>query len=412
MPTFAYKIRKNGQMQTGTLEAESRNAASQELRQGGAILLQLQPTNAAASTSGKDSGAIAPWQRFFISKSQIELSLRQLASLLKAGVPIMTSLEAVGTQSSPMLGKIYHNVAQKVRQGYSMKRSLQENAACFGNVTIGLIDVGEANGTLDEMFLYAANLMERGRKIKGQILQAFTYPGIVFLVAMGVSYFLVVHVLPKIMEFITKQAKNIEMPLPTRMLMATNDFLWAYGIYLMLLPILLVVLYIVARKNPEVCEKMDYAMLYIPLLGKAFREHSNTMWSQTLGALIKSGVDVLVALELVEGVLSNQHYARQIHQVREIVRQGGSLSKGIQATTLARFCPMCLSMVSVSERSGNVDTALLNVAEYCEEQLSRRVAILGKLVEPALFAFIGGIVGFIYFAFFLAMLATTHSAAG
>ncbi|MDO4571268.1 MAG: type II secretion system F family protein [Planctomycetia bacterium] len=415
MPTFAYKIRKNGRTQVGSIEAESLHAASRQLRQDGGILLQIrQETSSSASRSSASAapGALDGLQRLMISKGQIELSLRQLASLLRAGVPIMTALEAVGTQSSPALGKVYLRIAQKVRLGYSMKRSLQEEAAFFGDVTIGLIDVGEANGTLDEMFLYASNLMERGRKIKSQIVQAFTYPGIVFFVAMGVSYFLVVHVLPKIMEFITKQAKSIEMPLPTRMLMATNDFLWAYGAYLVLIPPIIIAIFFFARKNPEVCEKMDYAMLYIPLLGKAFREHSNAMWSQTLGALIKSGVDVLVALELVEGVLGNKHYASQIRIIRNVVRQGGSLSKGIQATTLARFCPMALSMVSVSEQSGSVDTALLSVADYCEEQLTRRVAILGKLVEPALFAFIGGIVGFIYFAFFLAMLATTHSAAG
>ncbi|MDO4550006.1 MAG: type II secretion system F family protein [Planctomycetia bacterium] len=409
MPTFTYKIRKNGQTLTGKVEAETVSTAAKELRQGGGIVLQIQATSDISATSS-ESGRTLP--QFFISKTQIELSLRQLASLLKAGVPVLTALEAVGTQSSSALGKIYMRVAQKVRLGYSMKRSLQEEASCFGKVTIGLIDVGEANGTLDEMFLYAANLMERGRKIKSQIVQAFTYPAIVMVVAMGVSYFLVVHVLPKIMEFIVKQAKNIEMPLPTRMLMATNDFLWAYGVYLILVPVILVVMYVLARRNPDVCEKMDYAMLFIPLLGKAFREHSNTMWSQTLGALVKSGVDILVALELVEGVMSNKHYAAQIRIIREYVRQGGSLSKGIQYTTLAKFCPMCLSMVSVSERSGSVDTALLSVADYSEEQLSRRVAILGKLVEPVLFAFIGLIVGFIYFAFFLAMMATTHSAAG
>lgn len=417
MTTFEYKIRGNDGLRSGVLEAESLHAASLELRKTGGTILSIRPgagrsVRVSSSTTGAEINANATLDKLLISKSQIELSLRQLASLLKAGVPILTALEAVAEQSPKRLGMLYSRVAGKVRRGYSMKKSLEEDAGCFGKITIGLIDVGEANGTLDEMFLYAATLMERGRKIRSQIVQAFTYPVIVFLVAIGVAYFLVVHVLPKIMEFISKQSTSIEMPMPTRMLMATNDFLWAYGVFLAMVPFALAAAYILARKNDGLCERIDRATLFTPLLGKAFREHANTMWCQTLGALIKSGVDILVALELVEGVMGNRHYAVQIHKVRETVKQGGSLSKGIGDTTLARLCPMCMSMVSVSEKSGNTDTSLLHVADYCEEQLTRRVAILGKFVEPALFVVIGGIVGFIYFAFFMAMMATTHSAAG
>lgn len=410
MPSFEYKVQRNGTIQAGVIDAESLHNASLELRKDGGTILSIRQGKA---TAAKASGSVeaSNTEGLLIPKSQIEMSLRQLSSLLRAGVPIIASLEAVSEQSTARLGRVYRRVTEKVRRGYAMKRTLEEEAPFFGPVTIGLIDVGEANGTLDEMFAYSATLMERARKIRGQIVQAFSYPAIVFLVAMGIAYFLVVHVLPKIMEFITKQSKAVELPLPTRMLMQIYDFLMAYGVFVMLAPFAIVAVFVLLRRNPDIRERLDCAMLYIPLLGKAFREHSNTMWCQTLGALIKSGVDILVALELVEGVMSNRHYAVQIRKVREIVKQGGSLSKGIESTTLAKLCPMCLSMVSVSEKSGNTDTSLLHVAEYCEEQLTRRVTILGKFVEPALFVVIGGIVGFIYFAFFLAMMATTNAAA-
>ncbi|MDR1959658.1 MAG: type II secretion system F family protein [Planctomycetaceae bacterium] len=399
------------------IQADSLQNASQELRKGGEMILFLRVDSAQKHRPmtrprvTEDHGRFGSMaERIFVFSSQIELCLRQLASLLTAGVPIMTALQAVGEQAPPILGKIYLRIAEKVRLGYSMKRSLEEDAACFGKVTIGLIGVGEANGTLDEMFRYSADLMERARRVRSQIVQAFTYPAIVMVVAMGVGYFLVAHVLPKIMDFVTRQSKNIEMPLPTRMLIRANDFLWTYGLYLMILPFFLTAAYFFARRNPVVCERIDRFWLYVPILGKAFREHANTMWCRTLGALIKSGVDVLIALDLVEEVLKNQHFTKQIRKVREIIKQGGSLSKGISSTTLAGLCPMCLSMISVSERSGSLDTALLHVADYSEEQLTRRVAMIGKFIEPAIFVIIGGVVGFIYFAFFLAMLAATHSA--
>jgi type IV pilus assembly protein PilC len=120
---------------------------------------------------------------------------------------------------------------------------------------------------------------------------------------------------------------------------------------------------------------------------------------------------VLVALQLVEETIGNLHYAGQFRQMREVVRQGGSLGKGLRDSTLRRLCPIGLTMVSVSEESGGLDTSLLKVADYSEEQLSRRVGILGKLVEPAIFVVVGGMVGFVYFAFFMAMLTVTRSAA-
>ncbi|MDR1484773.1 MAG: type II secretion system F family protein [Planctomycetaceae bacterium] len=410
MSKFQYKINQNGSVKSGFINADSLHLASVELRRQGGVIISLREVTSEESSTGFSELLGKLSERIFIFSGQIELCLRQLSSLLHAGVPILDALLAVGGQAPPQLRKIYLRLAEKVRRGYSMKRSMQEDASCFGDITIGLVGVGEANGTLDEMFRYAADLMERGRRVRAQIVQAFAYPAIVMLVAIGVSYFLVVHVLPKIITFISKQAKSVELPLPTKILLAANDFIWAYGMYIVLVPILLTTAFILMRRNAVMCERIDYFCLFIPLIGKAYREHSNTMWCRTLGALLQSGVGLLAALELVEGVMSNKHYAAQLRKVYNMVKQGDAVSKGIATTTLSKFCPMSLAMVSVSERSGSLDVSLLHVADYCEEQLTRRVAMLGKFIEPAIFVFIGGIVGFIYFAFFLAMLAATKSA--
>jgi len=411
MHHFRYKINKNGTVKMGVIDAESPHRAALELQKLGGTILQLQAVTEHETEKGSSSSRRTFAERFLIFGSQVELSLRQLASLLKAGVPIMEALQSVGEQSPPLLRNVHARIAEKVRHGYPMKKTLQEEAACFGNITIGLIGIGEANGTLDEMFRYSADLMERSRKVRSLIVQAFTYPAIVLAVAAGISYFLVAHVLPKIVTFISKQSKQIELPLPTRILMETNDFLCFYGMYLLAAPIILGITYFFARKNPVLCEQIDRLCLRCPLLGKAYRDHCNTMWCRTLGALLKSGIDILTALKLVEEVMNNRHYALQFNKMCAMVKQGESFSKSVRKTTLGKWCPMALSMIAVSEKSGTVDTSLLHVADYCEEQLGRRVIMLGKFIEPAIFIIIGGIVGFIYFAFFLAMIAATHSAA-
>ncbi len=419
MASYRYKIQQNGSAQSGSLEANSVQEASAILRRQGGVILQLRAEAKASKPAGEGNASAKPvdgqrWRpvanRLLILRSQTELTLRQMGSLLGAGVPILAALHAVGEQAPPLLSHVYARIAEKVRRGHSLKKCLEEEAPFLGKVTIGLIAVGEANGTLDAMLTYAADLMENSRKIRGQIVQAFTYPAIVVLVGFGIGYFLVAHVFPKIMVFIEKQGKSVQLPMPTRMLIEVNDFLSVYGIHVLLAPVALMAAYVLARRSPVIGERIDYIKLRLPLLGKAFRELANAMWCRTLGSLLGSGVDVLSALQLVEETVGNLHYSSQFRKMRETVRQGGSLGKGLRESTLRRLCPIGLTMVSVSEESGGLDTSLLKVADYSEEQLSRRVGILGKLVEPAIFVVVGGMVGFVYFAFFMAMLAVTRAA--
>lgn len=412
MAAFAYKGMRRGQRGEGMVAADSPAAAREKLRAEGWIVLEIK--EGAAGGKGVADGDAGMFERLacrvFISKGQWEQSLRQLASLLHAGVPILTAFNAVSRHAEPLLARVYARVAKKLRQGHALKRCLAEEAPYIGRVPIGLIGVGEANGTLDEMLNYAATLMEQSRKVKGQITQAFAYPAFVCVGAMGMAYYMVRVVFPQVMKFIQKQGGKVQLPWPTRALIQINDFVGEYGIYLFATPFVLVSMFFLARHFKGSAEKVDRALLRIPLLGKAFLDHSNTMWCRTLGALLGSGVDIIAALELVQGAMGNQFYTLLFGKMREVVRQGRSLSDSMKKAGLARLCPMAMTMVAVSEESGGLDVSLQHVANYCQERLERRVALLSKMVEPAIFIVVGGMVGFVYFAFFLAMLAVTRSA--
>jgi len=410
---FNYTAIRDGSRRSGTVEADSRQAALQQLRAQGCAVLSLQP-----APEQKKSGASAQKKRdtgralagLFISKAQTEIALQQLASLLRAGVPIITAFSAISRQASRTLSRIFERVALKVKQGNSLQRSLEEEAPFLGRVTLGLIGVGESNGTLDEMLAYAAELMEKSRKVRGQIVQAFAYPGFVVLVAVGVSYYMVAVVFPKIMTFIQKQGSRVELPAPTRILIAVSDFTMEWGLVLLIAPVAAGVALVLLRRIPRYGRRIDYVLLKIPLLGLAFREHCNTMWCRTLGALMGSGIDVVSALSLVGHTMGNLYYVEQFRIMQDIIRQGRSLTHGITTTALHRLCPLAVTMVAVSEETGGLSDSLLFVANYSEDRLSRRTALLGTLIEPAIFIIVGGIVGFVYFSFFLAMLAVTKSA--
>ena len=410
---FEYTVLRNSARRQGTIEADSKQAAVNRLRNDGCAILDIRASTKNRASGGETGGRPtldAIGKRVLISKGQVEIALRQLASLLHAGVPIMTALQSVEKQAPGALRGVFARIAAKVRQGNSLQRSLEEEAPFMGRVSLGLIGVGEANGTLDDMLTYSANLMEQTRKLRGQIVEAFAYPAIVVLGAMGVSYYMVAVVFPKIMTFIQKQGKNVPLPWPTRVLIRVSDFAMDYGLYVLAAPIVIAVVLLLARRVKRFGERIDENFLRIPLLGRAFRDHSNTMWCRTLGALLGNGIDAVTALTLIQQTMGNMFYALQFESMREIVRQGRSLTHGLGKTALHRLCPMASAMVSVSEESGGLDESLEHVARYSEEHLARRVALLSKMVEPAIFVVVGGIVGFVYFAFFMAMLSVTKSA--
>jgi type IV pilus assembly protein PilC len=410
MPTFRYIVLQAGIRREGVLEADSERAAAARLRADGASVLSLSPapTDSTAPTNAQRLERLA--DRVMIRSQSVELTLRQLGSLLRSGVPILTALNALARTASPPLRKALMRTVGVIREGKSFSKALAANLPGIDRVTIGLLGVGEANGTLDRMAIHAADLKERSRKTREQILQAFSYPVVVMLAAMGVGAYMVRSVFPVVMKFIESSRRAAELPLPTRMVIALDGFLTTYGLYVLLAPVVVIVLVIALRRSARSGEWVDAIALRLPLLGGAFKFHANAMWCSTLGSLLASGLDVLAAVDLVRGTMSNWHYASQFERVRAMLRDGSSLSKSIESTELQRLTPMAHTLVSVSEEGGHMDESLLEVARFSEDQLNRRVTLLGKLVEPAVFVVVGGFVGLVYFGFFLAVLTATRAA--
>jgi type IV pilus assembly protein PilC len=410
MPVFRYRVLQDGMRRDGTLEAGSEGEAAQRLRADGASILSLALAPAGHTGSGKSKLLERLADRIMIRSSSVEVTLRQLGSLLRSGVPILTALTALARTAAPPMQKALRRTATLIREGKSFSKALADNLPGIDRVTIGLLGVGEANGTLDTMAVHAADLKERGRRSKQEILQAFAYPAFVTVVALGVGAYMVREVFPAVMEFIGSSRRNIELPLPTRMVIAMDAFLTSYGIYILIAPVVLIVLIVALRRKARSGEWVDAVALRIPLLGGAFKFHANAMWCSTLGSLLSSGLDVLAAVDLVRDTMSNWLYAAQFDRIREMLRDGSSLSKSIETTELQRLTPMAHTLVNVSEEGGHMDESLLEVARFEEDRLKRRVTLLGKLVEPAVMILVGGFVGIVYFGFYLAVMAATRAA--
>jgi type IV pilus assembly protein PilC len=409
MAVFQYEALDSGARRQGAVTAPSAAEAGAVLRRQDLVIVRLEEVADAGDDHERvERSALERRLAGAMTRPvRVEQALRQLGALLQAGVPILNALHVVAEQAPYFLSRAIRALARKVRGGTPLSRSIEEEAPFISGVARGLMAAGEANGTLDEMCHYAADLAEKRRHVKGQILQAFAYPVVVICVTAGVVAFLITKVIPKFMAFISQRSG--ELPWATQALVDVVHFIQAWGVHCIVVPVGLLVLAHLARRHPQLGPWIDHAILRIPLIGKAFIASANAMWCRTLGMLLHSGIDIITAISLTQGTVGNRHYAAQFARLKGIVQHGQALSAGMLATALARLCPMAQAMTSVGEGTGAIDEGLARVAEFSEDQLNRRVAFLARLIEPVLFLVVGGIVAFVYFAFFLALLAATRS---
>jgi len=410
MPAFTYTILEKGARRSGEIEAMDQASAAAQLQRQGARIMQLQQT--AAKTKGKRQGTTnGNMERLLrsmqVRKAHIEQVFGQLAQMLRAGVPLLTALQSLATHAPRTMRRVCADLAGHVREGRALHVALSKEAAFVGPITIGLVQAGENNGTLDEMLRYAAQLMEQRRKVRGQIMGALAYPLFVVLAAFGLGYYMVTSVIPQIMDFIGAKSPA-DLPRVTQYLVYTNDFLQLYGLYILLAPVVVIALVVVAKRYPQTAVQVDEGFLHIPPIGKALQHYANALWCRTLGSLVKSGIDIMAALDLAGNTVGNASYRQRILRMKDAVREGVSFPLAMQQAGLDKLCPMAGTMVAVSEQSGGLDESLLHAADFSEEQLSLRVALLSKMIEPAIFILVGGMVGFVYFGFFLAVLAATQ----
>lgn len=244
-------------------------------------------------------------------------------------------------------------------------------------------------------------MLEQRRKLRSQILTAMAYPSIVFIVTLGVAAFMVFHVIPKLQQFLRSMGKAL--PWMTQLLVDVTDFIntnvW-YGVGIL---VAAMVTLVALRSWPRGRLVTDWLFLTIPVLGGAFRLGGTAAFARNLGTLIQSGVTVLDSMHSIQKLIANQYLASVVMGAREDVAQGRTLADALRSR--AGFTPMLSRMIAIGESSGRLDEVLDEAARFYENQLQRSIRRLAALVEPAMLLAVGGIVGFVYISFFMALFA-------
>jgi type II secretory pathway component PulF len=400
MPTFTYNARNAaGRSQKGTQTADSASALAQELRGRGLLVLDVKPA-ATSKTAGEMLQWLWPSMWLPPRSLDIELSLQQLSVMLRSGLTLLTSLRAVADYATRRsMGRIWKEVSEKIQRGSSFADALAGYRR-FPHLVVQLVRVGEQTGTLDVVVTRAAASLERNRLLRTHLFTAMMYPCIVLFAAFGVAGFMIVGVIPKLQVFLKALGKKL--PPMTQALLDFSDFVQVYGLWMVGGFLLLICVSIALYLWPPGRLAFDRRILRVPIVGHLLRLSATVGFAHGLSVLLTSGITLVEALRTVEEMSRNRFVRIKVNRARLAVLRGSSLAEPLTGDT---FQPMLSRMVAVGESSGNLDGVLTEVASFHEQQLQGAIKRLSVLVEPAIVVIVGGVVGFVYIAFFMALFA-------
>lgn len=376
MVSFSYQARnQKGEFLEGKLEAESEHEVIEELTRRGLYIVSLKLT---------ESSLI-----FKIKLKDLAQFTSRLSELISSGLPLLRALTLLENQfSGRELGKVIAEVVSKVRDGASFSQSLA-NYEYIPAILPALLASGEASGNLEFSLREASNIFEKELDLRQKVKSTMFYPVLVLILGILTVFFLLSFVIPKIAEIF--QDLGQALPLITRLVVSFSNIfakLWWMFIILGIIGYFSFKKYTKTGKGKILWEEFK---LKLPLLKKVWLERELILFSRTLGMLIKAGVPLVKAVDLTASVLGSERYKLKMEKLSEDLKEGISLSKGIKD-----FLPeSVVDIIAVGEESGNLDNALLKLAENYEKEFDYNLKILTQLLEPLMILFVGSIVGII-----------------
>ena len=421
MPTFKYSaIGSDGRTVRGNLEASTQGELVEELRRRSLTPLRVEermarrkrkPPPAAPKSMAKEKseaaaggrglsmeihiGGLKPGVR---KQEEVVIFTRQLATMISAGIPLLECLEILREQaSSRQFSLLLEEVVASVRGGEDLSTSVDRYPKVFSDVYVSMIKAGEASGQLDDILDRLAEYMEASQKLKRNIKSAMTYPIVSLVMIVGITFFLMIGVIPKFKEIFT--SLDVDLPALTRVVLAASQACeenWA----MMLMGLVGVFFLIKIYKGTEHGGKQwDWMMLHVPIFGSLFQKVGLARFSKTFATMLRSGVPILGALEIVAETSGNAVIGDAVLEARENVRQGEPLAEPLSESAV--FPAMVTRMIGIGERTGALEILLDKIAEFYEEQVNATVKQLTSLIEPLMIAVMGLLVGTIVLAVFL-----------
>lgn len=396
MPSFTYNARTNtGQMVSGSLDAPDQETAVRTLRGQGMTPTSITPAAGSRTAPKKQKGKGGR-----VKIDDLVVLANQMAVMIRAGLPLIEVLDILGEQTERrILAEVVRQIERDVAGGASLTEALTKHPAIFDQFFLSMIRAGEASGMLDAILDQVANYLERIASLQRKIKSAIMYPATVSVVAMAITVFLLVKVVPVFQEIF--DGLGGELPTPTKITVAISKFMQERW-YIMLGAMLATYVFLWQwGKTKGGRWVLDTWKLKMPIFGPLFLKTAVAKFTRTFGVLIRSGVNILYALEIVQRTAGNVVIEAAVAKTRASIQQGESITKPLVESGV--FPPMVTRMIQVGEKTGSLESMLTKIADFYEDQVNTMVAGLTSLIEPLLIVFLGLVIGWIVISMFMPM---------
>lgn len=376
---------RNGKIVRGEMRAMGENQVQASLRRQGILPTKIKKRR---MTGGKR-----------ITPKDLALFTRQLATMMKAGVPLLQAFDIVGKgNANPSVAKLLNDIRADVETGTSLNAAFRKYPIYFDNLYCNLVEAGEAAGILDQLLDRLAVYMEKTEAIKSKIKSALMYPISVIVVAFVVVAVIMIFVIPAFKS--TFESFGADLPAPTLLVIAISEVFVAYW-WLIFGSIGLGFYFFMQawKRNEKVQMAMDRFMLKMPIFGPLVEKSVIARWTRTLATMFAAGVPLVEALDSVGGASGNFVYLQATEKIQREVSTGTSLTTAMSNANI--FPNMVLQMCAIGEESGSIDHMLGKAADFYEAEVDDMVAGLSSLMEPIIIVFLGGLIGGIVVSMYL-----------
>ena len=342
-----------------------------------------------------------------VTAKDITLFTRQLATMMRSGVPLLQALDiGIKGASNPGVSRLLNDVRADIEAGASLSDAFSRRPAYFDKLFCNLVKAGEQGGILDSLLDRLATYQEKMLAIKGKIKSAMFYPVAVLVIAVAVIAVMMIFVIPKFKEIF--QGMGADLPAITEMVITFSDFMRANALYIFGgLAAVIVGTGYAYKRSAAMQNAMDRMLLQLPVLGEVIRKATIARWTRTLSTMFAAGVPLVEALDSVGGASGNYVYVTATKKIENEVSTGTSLTIAMQNADV--FPTMVVQMVAIGEESGQLDTMLGKVADFFEEEVDQAVEALSSMIEPIMMVFLGGLIGFLVVAMYLPIFKVAGS---
>ena len=414
MAKFKYiALDKEGRELSGVIESTSENRARKDLAAQGFSVSRIAEVAAIASEKKAAGGkAKKPLFGTGVGKENITVFSRQLSTLLKAGLPLLRSLEVIARQEkNPYFKAIVDQLADNVRTGNKVSDGLSQHPKIFDKLYVNMAKAGEAGGVLDVVLDRLSTFQEKALKTTNKVKSAMVYPIVIMGVAIAIVAILMIFVVPQFQKIFTDMLKgNARMPALTQTIIDISDFMKENYILTGLIIVGVILFVKIFFKTKIGIRVWDTAAIKLPKIGDLVMKSTVARFTRTFGTLLASGVPILEALTITRGTINNSLISDALSRVHDRVRDGENLSTPLDQQKI--FPTMVTSMVEVGEETGQLPEMLNRIADNYDEEVDNSVGAITSIIEPIMIVFLALVVGTIVIALFLPIIQIIQNLTG